>query len=621
MCGIAGSVGAPSSEMEGRLEVALGRLAHRGPDGSGIHRSPGALLGMRRLAIIDVAGGGQPIYNEDGSIAVVCNGEIYNYREEMDRLARLGHKFQSKSDVNVVPHGYEAEEGEAVHRWRGMFAVALWDDRRDRLVLWRDRVGKKPLYYWRSGSKLVFASELPALLALLDEPPAVDPAAVGMYLRYGYVPHPQTVYQGVAALPPGSMLTFDREGRLDLTRYWRRGRSPVPVPGDRNGAIQAIDEMIVEATRLRLRSDVPVGLFLSGGVDSGLVAAAAVRAGARDLVAFTVAVDDATLDESAAAEATGRHLGLDVERIELSLAPRDLVGRVATMYGQPFADSSAVPSYAVARAARRLRTVVLNGDGGDEVFAGYRRYQLGRWSRAGALAGRVGAPALRGLAAALARGPRRSAAGFARRALRGFAAEPMARFGLWTTDLFDADSIGRCFPGLSTAAELAEFPPGYDGLRAMLTADYERLLPDDLLVKMDIATMANGLEARSPLLDCQLADFVWCLPDRWLLGGSDTKPLLRTLAAKYLPAAVSTAPKRGFEVPVARWLDKDLRDLSRDVLLAPDARIRAWADDTALEQLVGGELAVAGNRPQMMWAVLMLELFLRDPLGVEAAAE
>jgi len=619
MCGIAGIAGFVNPEREARLEAALRRLVHRGPDGAGVHRAPNAILGMRRLAIIDLASGGQPVYDEDRSVAVVCNGEIYNYREEMARLSSRGHRFQSLSDINVIPHGYQDEGIEAVRRWRGMFAAALWDTRQERLVLWRDRVGKKPLFYHYAGGTLSFASELPALVALLDEVPPLENASIAAYLRYGYVPHPLTVYQGVRTLPPASVLTFDSIGGVTVSRYWARDGSTQSVPTDWDEAVQRVDDLLLEATRLRLRSDVPVGLFLSGGIDSGLVASAAVRAGGSNLKAFTVAVTDPELDESTAAALTARHLGLEVERIDLALAPRDLIGRVATMFGQPFADSSAVSSYAVARAARRHRAVVLNGDGGDEVFAGYRRYQLGRVARIGAAAGRVGAPVLRGLAAFL-HGPRRSTAGFVRRALRGFAARSSERFGVWTTDLFGRDALSQYFPGLSRDVEdlAVGFPPAYDGLRAMLAADYERLLPDDLLVKMDIATMANSLEARSPLLDTDLAEFVWALPDRWLMAASVTKPLLRELAKRYLPRAIAAAPKRGFEVPVGRWLDDDLRDAVGDVLLGSDARIRAWSDPGMIAALVRGRGPVDGNRPQMVWALLMLELFLRAPVAVEA---
>ncbi len=614
MCGVAGIVGLPRSESQGRLARSLERLVHRGPDGAGTHCTDSVAIGMRRLAVIDLIGGGQPIYNEARTLAVVCNGEIYNYREELERLRASGHRFQSASDVNVIPHSYEEDGVDAVHRWRGMFAAALWDEGSRRLVLWRDRVGKKPLFYWQCDQVFAFASELPALLALVGEVPPIDSSAVASYLRHGYIPHPGTIYRGIKALDPGSALTFDEHG-LTVRRYWRRGTSgSTVILADREAAIESIDACLLEATRLRLRSDLPLGVFLSGGIDSGLVASAAVRSGASNLVAFTLSVGGGPLDEAPDAERTGRHLGLEVERIEMPLAPLPLIEKVATMFGQPFADSSAVPSYAVAKAARRTRTVVLNGDGGDEVFAGYRRYRLGRWAGVGAAVCRLGGPLFGAVGVALASGRRRSARGFVGRALRGFAASPRERFALWTTDLFDIRSMAACFPGLLAEfrADVAGEDLGYDSLRAMLTADYDRLLPDDLLVKMDISTMAVGLEARSPFLDTELADLAWSMPDQWLVSGGRTKPLLRALAERYLPPEIAGAPKRGFEVPVARWLAEDLNEMLREVLLAPGARIRQWADPTGLADLIDGKAPHAGNRPQMIWALLMLELFLRN---------
>lgn len=618
MCGIAGIAGELPVDAEERLSRSLALLEHRGPDGEGRFRARSVVLGMQRLAVIDVANGDQPIFNEDRSIAVVCNGEIYNYKEEMARLAGRGHRFQSAADVNVIPHGYEDDGVAAVDHWRGMFAAALWDERTERLTLWRDRVGKKPLFYHRQQDCLMFASELPALVALIGRAPGMDPGAIREYLRFGYVPHPGTVFQGVRALPPGSVLQY-RPGETErVARYWRRGEARPTSFGTRAEAVDAIDRGLVEATRLRLRADVPIGLFLSGGIDSGLVASAAVRAGAERLTAYTVSVGDPALDEGPEAELTARHLGLSIERIELTLAPADLVSKIALIYGQPFGDSSAVPSYAVARAARRDRTVVLNGDGGDEIFAGYARYVLGRWSRPDGPGG-AATPVWTALRRGLAGAGRRSTLGLVRRAARGYLAPPGDRFRLWTGDLFDDAAMAACFPGLSGAQAGwlgDDFPPAYDGFRAMLHADYEWLLPDDLLVKADMATMAHGLEARSPFLDTELAELAWALPDRWLLSGLGTKPLLRDLARRYLPNRISRAPKRGFEVPVARWLAADLRDMVRDILLAPNARIAQWCDRDAVASLVSGQLKTDGNQPQMLWVVLMLELFLRGQRDV-----
>jgi asparagine synthase (glutamine-hydrolysing) len=627
MCGIAGIVGRPPATTMPRVRAALRRLAHRGPDGEGLFERPGVAMGMRRLAIIDLEHGDQPICNEDGSIAVVCNGELYNYVEGFGELRSRGHRLQSESDVNLIPHYYEELGERAFERLRGMFAAALWDDARQRLVLARDPVGKKPLFYARIEGALAFASELPALLALLDRVPELDADAIADYLQLGFIPHPHSVYHGVAALPPGSTLVFTHRGELQIRSFWAPTHRP-QYAGSRLEALEAVEEGVRDAVRLRLRSDVPIGLFLSGGIDSGLVAAYAAQAGARDLLCFVIEVDDPRLNEAPAALKTAERLGLPVERVPLRVAPLEAVERVPALYGQPFGDSSAVPSYFVAQAASRHRKVVLNGDGGDEVFAGYRRYWTARLSQRLLATARWGRPALGAAGRALARrANRRSAWGFAARTLRGLAAPPGDRCLIWSVDLLDDATLTRCFPALArrggVAAHLRELRGpafGCDQLKTSQQSDYRLILADDLVVKMDIATMANSLEARSPLLDVPLTELVWSLPDHWLIRLRETKPLLRALARRLLPVEVAKAPKRGFEVPVAAWLAGGLRPLVEDTLLSDSSRVCELGDGHAIRAFVRGESAFAGNRPQAVWCLLMLELFLRAPTPGACAA-
>src|SRR6266566_5935861 len=621
MCGIAGIVGLRRELAVERVRAALAHLRHRGPDGEGWLETEDAVLGMRRLAIIDLAGGDQPIYNEDRSVAVVANGELYEYVERFRDLEARGHRLQSGSDVNLIPHYYEEEGRNAFRHLRGMFATAVWDARRATLVLARDRVGKKPLFYARVGSGLAFASELPGLLALLDRVPPLDRAALADYLRLGFVPHPETVYQGVSALPPGTTLAFSPGGAPDVASYWTPPE-PAPFVGSYADALAELEVRLREAVQLRLRSDVPVGLFLSGGIDSGLVAAYSAAAGARDLLCFVVHVADARLDEAPAAIRTAERLGLPVETIDLSLAPLDVIERVPLLYGQPFADSSAVPSFFVARAASRHRKVVLNGDGGDEIFAGYRRYWAGRAAPWLSALGRYPCRALAAIGRSLAAGrDRRSPLGFAGRTLSGLALDSGARYVAWTSDLLREAEIARCFPELdgieSTFERLVRLRgegPSADGLRSFQHSDYRLLLADGLVVKMDIATMANSLEARSPLLDVPLAEFAWSLPEQWLLTLRETKPLLRALARRLLPTEIAAAPKRGFEVPIARWLSTDLRDAVGDLLLGPESHVAALGDPVAVRDFVRGEGGFQGNRAQAIWALLMLEVFLRGRL-------
>jgi asparagine synthase (glutamine-hydrolysing) len=575
---------------------------------------------MCRLAIIDLTTGDQPIYNEDRSIAVVCNGELYNYVEQFPELERRGHRLQSRSDVNLIPHLYEELGQQAFTPIRGMFAAAIWDEPRQLLTLARDRVGKKPVFYARTQDGLAFASEIPALLCLLDRIPDHSPAALAAYLQLGFVPHPETLYEGVYALPPGCTLTFSPGGTPQVAAYWSPAWPPA-FNGTRADALAELDWRLREAVALRLRSDVPVGMFLSGGIDSGLVASYAAELGANDLLCFVVEVGDETLNEAPAARRTAARLGLPIETIPLHIAPLEAIEAVSTLYGQPYGDSSAVPTYFVSKAASAHRKVVLNGDGGDEVFAGYRRY----WAaRALPTLDRIpsgwGRP-LASLAGSLARvTDRRSGLGFAARTLRGAPLTDQERYLVWTQDLLGAGDIARCFPGLAVQEPLGDRLARLRGertscrtVRDFLRSDYRLVLVDDLLSKMDIATMAHSLEARAPLLDVPLAEFTWSLPDRWLLSATTTKPLLRALARRRLSADVARAPKRGFEVPVRRWLARDLKDVVGDLLLAGDSRVAHLGEQRAVQDFVMGRDGFVGNRAQAVWCLLMLELFLRAP--------
>src|SRR5438046_1312752 len=532
MCGIAGLVGVDRSLAGARVRHAIRSVAVRGPDGVGWYDGDGAVLVMALLANIDLDRGDQPIYNEDRSVAVVCNGELYNYVEELPRLERRGHRLQSRSDVNLVPHLYEELGRDAFTPIRGMFAAAIWDEPRHRLILARDRVGKKPLFYARVREGLAFASEIPALLQLLDRVPGYSTPALADYLRLGFVPHPETVYKDVCALPPGCTLTFSPGGVPEIEPYWSPSWPP-PFRGSPADALARLDELVREAVALRLRSDVPVGMFLSGGIDSGLVASYATELGAKDLLCFVVEVADRTLNE---------------------------------------------------------------------------------------------APAAGRLAAALAHiAERRSRLGFAARTLRGLALPDEERYLTWTQDLFRPADLAGCFPGLAQHAPLADRLAALRGerfscrsVREFLRSDYRLVLVDDLLSKMDIATMAHSLEARSPLLDVPLAEFTWSLPEQWLLRVSETKPLLRALARRRLPADLVRAPKRGFEVPVRLWLAHELRDVVGDLLLAGDSRVAQLGDGQAVRAFVAGRDGFAGNRAQAVWCLLMLELFLRAPAVVSS---
>ena len=601
MCGIIGIYGEGVSP--DALQAGLSKLQHRGPDEAGLFEQSPIALGIRRLSIIDLNEGVQPVRNESGEVVAVMNGEIYNHVELAKGLRSRGHSLRSRTDAEVLPHLYEQHGDAFVEHLRGMFAIALWDGRKQRLVLARDRFGKKPLYFRQpSANSLAFASELKALKALLPNAKwSVREQGVYDYLSLGCVPQPETVFENVQQVPPATVLTFDGN-KIKTRQCWSNQKS---------SASGTLREHIRESVRLRLRSDVPVGVFLSGGVDSTIVAIEATKEVGESLRTFTVKMDDPVLDESAVAVGTARALGVRHEVLPLEISPREDLLSVVRHYDQPFADSSALPSWAVARAAARHVKVVLNGDGGDELFAGYRRhlaaFQLGR----------VGCVPrfLWKAVAALPAGGRRSRMGFLRRFARGAGSAAGRRYLEWSNDLLlETDKQRHWRGGAMRSTEewvAAQMDPGLSPLRQQMHLDCRINLLSDLLVKMDMATMAHSLEARSPLLDQELAAFAAGISDAELLRGGQTKSILRKAYADELPATVMAAPKRGFEVPVARWLAKDWRELLHDSL-APGASSEQFVSRRFLQDLLADRLAGDRNMPMLKYTLLVLELWLRE---------
>ncbi|MBA2448052.1 MAG: asparagine synthase (glutamine-hydrolyzing), partial [Chloroflexi bacterium] len=624
MCGIAGvlDLGAGSGAL-GAVDPMTAAVVHRGPDEEGFYRGDGVALGVRRLSIIDLETGSQPLTNEDETVWVVGNGEIYNYVELRRDLERR-HTFRSHSDIETLVHLYEEHGPELVTRLRGMFAFALWDARERRLLLARDRLGKKPLYYAVEQGRLLFGSEIKAVLAARAFAPTLDPTAIYQYLCFGFVPHPRTAYAEIRALPPAHTLEVQADGRTTLRRYWRLP-SAAAEPPRREEALERTRELLQESVRLRLRSDVPVGVFLSGGIDSGLVTAAASRASAEPLQTFSIGFADAQYNELPHARLVAEQYGTRHTEIPIDLAaevrrPEELLGRLVRAYDQPFADSSAIPSTIVAGEARKALKVVLNGDGGDETFAGYRRYSaalLARW-----MTHTLGPVAP--LAARMAPAPRqrRGAIGFTLRLLEGVALAPRERYLRWSGLFTDAEARQLCQPELVEGVEQsarAVVDARVEqclawGVREpaalMMAVDATHVLPDDFLVKMDIATMASSVEGRSPLLDHVLVEYAASLPDRTRASAFQTKPLLRELAREWLPPQISRAPKRGFEVPMAAWLRHELRPFLRETLLTPDARLNALVRPEVVRRLVAEHDAERRDHASRLWALLFLECWL-----------
>lgn len=617
MCGISGMrFMGPADVGEAALESALQAIVHRGPDGQGTYRHDDVLMGMRRLAIIDVEGGHQPIYNEDRTLAVVFNGEIYNYRELIAELKGRGHVFATDSDTEVLVHLYEEKGERMLDDLRGMFAFSIHDLRDGSLFIARDRFGKKPLYYMETaGSGLVYASELKALRPLAraaGERWSLNDQAIYDYLSLGVVPQPSTIFRGVYALPAGSWLRQDRSG-LRIQPYW----SPQFLPKLQVSYAEAqelVRAEIAEATRLRLRSDVPLGVFLSGGVDSSVVAFEAAQQVGPTLRTFTVNTG-AGFDESPVAQRTAQALGVRNDVLHIQPSPLEGLQALVRQYDQPFSDSSAIPSLEISRLARQHVTVVLNGDGGDEVFAGYRRYvAAARSARLDFVPPAVARTLSRGLEPFASH--RRTPLGFAARFARGLALSPQERYLAWTTDMLreaDKRRVWRKAPMLPTEDRIASVQRMELGaLDRQLAADVQVNLLSDLLVKMDMATMAHSLEGRSPLLDHRVAELAWRLPDEYRVRGSMPKAVLRDAYRGRLSDEVISGAKRGFEIPLAGWLTGDLHSILTDTLASPTAEVRSYLDGAFIEALLRKEVMQDRNWAYLVYALLVLELWLQE---------
>lgn len=618
MCGIAGAWRVPT-QVSDALGEALACIRHRGPDDMGSIRLGQAALGMTRLSVIDPVDGHQPMTAADGKVAIVFNGEIYNYKELRQGLQGSGHRFVTNSDTEVVLAAYLSKGLRFVDDLVGMFAVAIADSRSGELVLARDRFGKKPLYYAATPEGgLTFASELKGLapmVAAAGIARRIRSQSVYDYLSLGVVPQPTTIWEGVLTLEPGTVMVTDRDGRSRTTSYWspvvegvaQRGQGSQGDPQER------VRTLIAEATRIRLRSDVPLGIFLSGGVDSSVVGYEAAKALGGELQAFTVK-SSGDLDESDVAARTAAALGIRHTILPLTLDPVAGVQQVVHAYDQPFADSSAIPSLAISALAREHVTVVLNGDGGDEVFGGYRRHlaahlMVPRARLVGGMAGLMESLVPPSVA-------RRGPLGLALRVARGLRLPADERYLAWTTDMLregDKSAVWRgvrCEPTERLVAATAV--PGLGALDQQLLSDIRINLLSDLLVKMDIASMAHSLEARSPLLDHRLADYVWSLPPKVRLPKRTPKGLLRDSYRGLLSAEVLDGAKRGFEIPMADWLSGELRPLVQDLVLAPDARVLDFLDRDAVTEVVDGTAYADRNLTYLRYGLLVLEMWLRD---------
>ena len=614
MCGIAGFVGRAGlpAWQDGSASARLGSMCdairHRGPDDWGSRVSDGAAIGMRRLSIIDVAGGHQPIGNEDGSVHVVFNGEIYNFRELQARVRAGGHQLATRSDTETLVHLYEDLGPRLVHELRGMFAFAIWDERRARLLVARDRLGIKPFYYWAHAGGLAFASELRALLTLPEFPRTIDHDAVVEYMALGYVPEPRSVFAGVSKLPPGHLLEWSASEGLRVERYWSPMRPELSRIDERE-AVEETRRLLDESVALHLESEVPLGAFLSGGIDSSGVVAAMTRVSNHAVRTFSIGFREREFDESAHAAEVARALG--TRHTELVVRPDAdmLFEEVARAFDEPFADPSALPTFLVSHLARRDVTVALSGDGGDELFGGYTRYlETHRGSELPTSARTL----LRSLALSLphvAFGRNRLLA--LGRSARGRYASTVAlpvresEGGILRSavaeraDVFDR-VLDRWFDGTSSR----------DFLTQLTIVDILSYLPGDILTKVDRMSMAHSLEARVPLLDHVVAEFALSLPASLKLRDGVGKWVLRQAIAGSVPASVLSRPKQGFDVPIRDWFRGPL-SYRLDALLDERSAVYEWAEPRAVRRIVREHRVGRRDHARTIWRLLMLDRWHR----------
>ncbi|MFM1885194.1 MAG: hypothetical protein RL026_351 [Pseudomonadota bacterium] len=612
MCGIAGVIDITGGlrPLQGVADVMCRQIIHRGPDDQGVHEAPGVSMGMRRLAIIDLASGHQPIHNETRDVWLVFNGEIYNYRELRVDLERAGHRFYTQSDSEVIVHAYEEYGTDCFRRFRGMFGIAIWDARDSSLVLARDPFGKKPLFHTvlRDGT-LAFGSELKSLLVLPGFDRTLDPQAVRDYLLFGYVPTPRSAFRAVNKLQPGSWMRW-QQGRVASERYWQPQFLP-KLQGDEEELAEELARQVDDAVRVRLVSEVPFGAFLSGGLDSSVVVASMARHLAEPVRTFTIGFKEARYDETADARRVADAFGTAHEEFIVEQASASLLEKVVPFLDEPFGDSSALPTYIVSSLAARHVKMVLSGDGGDEMFGGYSRYgrylALRRLQQGG---GRAAAPLLDLLGRVLPRDLGRRASSLANRLASRFPADYLSGVALMTPDL--ADGLlqdARTGGGYGAVADqFLALPSGLGPLDAVIAGDIGSYMLDDILVKVDRMTMANSIELRSPLLDVRLAEFAARLPEHLKWHDGQGKRLFRKVAAKWLPPECLAKRKQGFAIPLAEWFRGPLHDMLQERFADP-SQLSGMLDRGTVLRLAREHREQGVDRSEPLWLALNFELW------------
>ena len=639
MCGITGIFDTRGSTVIDR--AVLHRMNesqhHRGPDEGAMHLEPGVGLGHRRLAIIDVSTGQQPLFNEDGSVVIVFNGEIYNYAELIPELLALGHVFHTRSDTEVIVHAWEAWGADCVKRLRGMFAFALWDRNRETLFLARDRLAVKPLYYaWLADGTFIFGSELKSLLAHGGLEREMDPLAVEEYFALGYVAEPRTIFRQARKLPPAHTLSVRRgqphaQPQPEPQPFWDL-RFTLDNPISADDACAELNDRLKESVRLRMISEVPLGAFLSGGVDSSAVVAMMAALSAGPVNTCSIGFDDPAFNEAAFAQTVADRYRTNHHVETVRSDDFDLIDTLARLYDEPYADSSAIPTYRVCQLARKHVTVALSGDGGDESFGGYRRYRLHLMEERmrSALPLAVRQPIFKLLGRAYPKAdwaPRVFRAkttfeGIARSSVEAYFHSVSILSDPMREQLFSARFKGELggYTARQVFDEHAARAGTDDPLALIQYLDLKTYLVGDINTKVDRASMAHSLEVREPLMDHELVEWLATLPSSLKIRGQEGKYLLKKAMEPLLPADILYRPKMGFAVPLARWFRGPLKQRVRDAVLGPRLAETGWFNPAYLKHLVEAHQSGVRDYSSPLWTLLMFEAFLRNVLDATEAA-
>ena len=619
MCGIAGIVSTKSGSVDAATIHAMCQtIVHRGPDDEGVLVRGHAGLGMRRLSIIDLAGGHQPLSNEDGTVWIVYNGEVYNFPDLRPELESRGHHFRTHTDTEVIVHLYEELGARCVEKLRGMFAFAIYDERRRRLLLARDRLGIKPLHYAQSKGRLLFGSEIKCILAAEPDLGRVDPQALLQYFHLGYIPDPATAFLDIHKLPPGHVLEFEG-GKVSVRQYWDLPQYGTHQPRSEEECLEELERRLAEAVRIRLLSDVPLGALLSGGVDSSTVVALMARASSEPVKTFSIGFRHADFNEAPYARMVAQRFGTDHHELILEPDVVETVETLARTLEEPFGDSSMLPTYYISRLARQHVTVALSGDGGDELFAGYDRHRTflrkefdwipgwaGRWYRERAYP-RLPTE-LRGRNLVY-----NASLPWEERYLEAVSFLPVFER---ETPLLSGDfrktSRGSEDP-LSFMRDYLRHAPANDPLSRVLYLDTKTYLPGDILTKVDRMSMLTSLEVRVPILDHVFLEWVTALPRQWKMRGARQKYILRKLAARVgVPREVLDRPKQGFAMPLVHWMRNELKDLLLTLLLEPRTLQRGYLEPRGVRLMLDEHFSHRRSHWGRIWRLLMFELWHRN---------